>query len=194
MTMSLKERFHEVDRVPTPWDSAAAHAEAAPIRRPRAHLAAAGLVAAALAAVATVVAVQLDGDGPAPAADASWLVETGQMCVERSSAETLPNRDWAFEGVIAAIDPPSDPAAADAGAVPTTVTFDVERWFWGGSADQVSVETYATPSSAGAVDSSIGAHLLASGDDQFLWSCGFTKPFSDGAQQEFEAAATRAGT
>lgn len=189
MTMSLKERFHEVDRVPTPWDNAAAQAEAAPIRRPRPHVAAAGLVAASLAVVATLAVVQRDGVGPTPAPDASWLTPDAGACVEQYSPQTLPNRDYAFDGVIAAIDPPAEPGGTDPGGGTTTVTFNVRRWFWGGSGKEVSLRTYSTPLSEEAAESSIGAHVLASGDEDFLWACGFTKPFSESGVDEFETAA-----
>ena len=191
MRKSLKERFHEVDRLPTPWDSVAARTKATPSRRPRAYVAAAGLLAASLA---TVIAVQLDGDEPAPAPDASWLMPDAGACVEQYSPQTLPNRDYAFDGVIATIDPPAEPGGTDAGGGTTTVTFNVRRWFWGGSGAEANLRTYSTPLTEEAAEGSIGAHVLASGDEDFLWACGFTKPFSDGAQQEFEAAAARAAT
>jgi hypothetical protein len=190
MTKSLKERFREVDRVPTPWDEIAADVETPRSSRPR--IAAVGLVAASVVAVAIVAVTRQVDDGRGPLPDATWLLTTQGSCVEQYSPRALPNRAWAFEGVIAAVDPPADAANADPATSTTTVTFQVERWFWGGTGDGVSLRTYAVPSSAGALESSIGAHLLASGEDDFLWPCGFTKPFSRSALEEFEAAARRA--
>jgi hypothetical protein len=189
MTKSLKERFREVDRVPTPWDEIAAGAETP--RSSRTRMAAVGLVAASVVAVAIVAVTRQVDDGRGPLPDATWLLTTQGSCVEQYSPQALQSRAWAFEGVITAVDP-ADATSADAAASATTVTFQVERWFWGGTGDEVSLQTYAAPSSAGALESSIGAHLLASGEDDFLWPCGFTKPFSRSALEEFEAAARRA--
>jgi hypothetical protein len=200
MSSALEERFAEVDRVPTPWDEVAADVEEVPRRRPRKRVAAATLLAASLGAAAVLGIVLFDGNaprvGPEPVPDASWLVgETMGSCVERYSPQTLPNRAWAFEGVIAAVDRPvggsSDTTTEEAGMGTTTVTFDVERWFWGGKGERVSLRTYAAPSSAGDVEGSVGAHLLVSGDADFLWACGFTQPFSETLLQEFQSAAGR---
>ncbi len=190
MNTPLKERFGEVDRVPTPWDEMAAAVEEAPNYRPRRRVAVAGLLAAALATAAVVGFVLVDGGEPKPAADASWLVgETAFSCIEQYSPETLPNRTYAFEGVIVAVDGPVDAPSEEAGSGTTAVTFDVDRWFWGGTGKQVSLRTYATPSSTGDVDGSVGAHLLVSGDGDFLWACGFTQPFSEDLLKAFQAAA-----
>jgi hypothetical protein len=193
---SLEDRFHEVDSLPTPWDgSAGLEAPPAPSSWTRVRgvvLAAASLAVAGLLAVVAIEAG--GGGGPTAAPDASWLMTTQGSCVERYSAETLPTRGYAFEGVVAAVDPPANPEGKDPGGATTTVDFDVRRWFWGGTEDRASLRTYATPPvSTEALDTSIGAHLLVSGDEDFLWSCGFTKPFSEGAAGEFEAAAGEVG-
>jgi hypothetical protein len=193
MRNSLRDRFREVDRVPTPWDTSAVRIETIPSPSSWNHARAVVLAAASLAVaglVAIVAIVGTNGGGPTSAADASWLLTTQASCVEQYSAQTLPNRDYAFEGVIASVDRPGEPAGTDLGGATTTVIFDVKRWFWGGTGDRVSLRTYAAPPvSREAVDASIGAHLLASGDEDFLWACGFTKPFSESAADEFEAAA-----
>lgn len=197
MKSSLEERFAEVDRLPTPWGEVEGDVEAIPRRPPRRRVTAASLLAASIAAAAVLGIVLVGGNAPRvaprPVSDASWLVADGAgSCVEQYSPQTLPNRAWAFEGVIAAVESPfesADPDSDQAGVGTTTVTFDVERWFWGGTGNRVSLLTYATPSSAGGVEGSVGAHLLASGDAEFLWACGFTRPFSDGVLQDFRAAA-----
>lgn len=186
MSRSLKERFREVDRVPTPWDTIADGAEEIPGRGSRARGAVVGLLAASLAAAALAVVV-VDGELPRRAPDASWLVATVGSCVEQYSTRTLPNREWAFEGTITAVETQADPAGDDP-AQTTTVRFEVARWFWGGTADEASLRTYATPSSAGDVERSVGARLLVSGDADFLWACGFTQPFGSRGLQEFQAA------
>jgi hypothetical protein len=195
MRKSLEDRFHEVDRIPTPWDrSAGLEAPSGPSSWTRVRgvvLAAASL---AVAGLVVVVAIKAADGGASVAPDASWLLTTQGSCVERYSAETLPNRDFAFEGVIAAVDPPANPEGTDPDGGTTAVVFDIRRWYWGGTGDQASLRTYAAPPvSTEALDASIGAHLLVSGDEDFLWSCGFTKLFSEGAAGEFEAAAGEVG-
>lgn len=194
MKTTLRARFLEVERVPTPWDGLKTPAETRPTHRSRGRAVVIGLVAASVSLL-VVVAIrsqqELAPRGGA-AADASWLVTTQGSCVEQFSAETLLNREWAFEGRIVAVEPPADPESMDPLATATTVTFRVDRWFWGGAGGEVSLRTYAMPpSSAGVVDESIGARLLAAGDDGFLWACGFTKPHSGPSLDEFEAAARR---
>lgn len=193
MRKSLEDRFHEVDRMPTPWDEVAADLDPIATRGSRRGVATLGLVAASLAAAAVATVAVIGGNRAAPTPDASWLMSDAGMCVERYSPGTLPNRDYAFEGVIAAVEPPADALGNELGGAPTTVTFDVERWFWGGSGGEVSVRTYSAATSEEAAEGSIGAHLLVSGDEDFLWSCGFTQPFSEGAAGQFEAAAAEVG-
>jgi hypothetical protein len=188
MKKTLKDRFREVDRVPTPWDEAAPEVNHVADRR-SSRTTVLGLLAASLAVVAlAVVFVNIEPKGAGP--DASWLLgETQVRCVEHYSPSTLQNRSWAFEGVITAVEGPADPTGEDSGQGASTVTFEVDRWFWGGSGEQIPLRTSASPSSVGDVDDSVGAHLLVSGDEDFMWPCGFTRPFTEVALEEFEAAA-----
>lgn len=89
MKKRLKDRFREVDRVPTPWDEAARGVNHVAERR-SSRTAVLGLLAASLAvAVAlTVVFVDIEPQGTGP--DASWLLgETQVRCVEQYSPSTL---------------------------------------------------------------------------------------------------------
>ena len=201
MKNALRERFTEIDRVPTPWGETAAGVKEDIRRRSRKRVRGASLLAASIVgAVVVGIAVVLGGAprvAPNQAADAFWLVgETMGSCVERYSPQTLPNREWAFEGAIAAVDSavdgPVEPNSEGAGGGTTVVTFDVDRWFWGGSGNSVPLRTYSVPSSAGDVEDSVGAHLLVSGDADFLWACGFTQPFSETLLREFESASATA--
>jgi hypothetical protein len=193
MKKSMKERFREVDRVPTPWDEPARGSIEPARLRGRTRIRAVSLAVASVAVAATVAVVVLNsgaGPGSQPVqGDASWLLDGQGSCVERYSPETLRGRSWAFEGVISSVDAQGE-GTADPGGPPTTVTFDVVRWFWGGSERQISLRTYTSPSSAGEVEASLGARLLLPGEEDFLWQCGFTQPFTEERLQEFEAAAS----
>jgi hypothetical protein len=195
MNTSLQDRFREVDAIPTPWDERARTLpQAVPLRAtPRRGFA----LTAAAAAVAVVAAIGVvvgsaDRDAEAPRPDASWLVAQGAgSCVEQYSVDTLANRGYAFEGVITDVAGPSDPSSPDPADQTTTVAFEVVRWFWGGSGPSAERRTYSLASSAGELDASIGARLLVAGDEDFIWSCGFTQPATDAARSEYEAVAGR---
>ena len=195
MNASLRDRFRQVDAIPTPWDERARTLpQPMPLRSaPRRGLALAGAAAAvAIVAAIGVVVGSADRDTEAPRADASWLVGQGiGSCVEQYSVETLAERGYAFEGLITDVAGPSDPASPDAADQTTTVTFEVVRWFWGGSGPSAERRTYSLASSAGELEASIGARLLVAGDEDFIWSCGFTQPATDAARSDYEAAAGR---
>jgi hypothetical protein len=192
MTASLKERFRQVDRIPTPWDRPGRvpePPEARPATSRRGAFVAA--VSAAAVAVAVAIVVASPGDEPSrgrPPVDISWLTETNASCVELYSPQSLAGRSWAFEGVVTSVEPPVDPHGEDPATSTTTVTLDVVRWFWGGSEQQVALRTYAAPSSAGQAQASLGARLLLAGEEDFLWQCGFTGPATERRTAEFEAA------
>lgn len=79
------------------------------------------------------------------------------------------------------------------------VTFDVDRWFRGGSASQVGVwaENLNTETSVGIISGEIGTRLLIAGEprwdgdpleDPIAWSCGFTQPWTAETADEWRAA------
>jgi hypothetical protein len=188
MNKSLKDRFSEVDFIPTPWDETARGVNHFAKRR-SSRTAIHGLLAASLVVAGALAVVFVDKRQEA-GPDATWLLgETQGRCVEQYSPSTLHNRSWAFEGVITDVEGPAGPPGEDPGQGTSRVTFEVHRWFWGGSGEQISLRTYASPSSVGDVGDSVGAHLLVSGEEDFLWSCGFTKPFTEVALRHFDAAA-----
>ncbi|HEX6579589.1 MAG TPA: hypothetical protein VF195_01780 [Actinomycetota bacterium] len=191
MTTSLKDRFRQVDAIPTPWDERAAAVPTQPPQAashwaPRALVLGAAAVAVAFVAIVAGPAVE---QRPAPRGDASWLVGAQQSCVEQYSVEALANREYAFEGVIGDVAGPADPESPDPAHLTTTVTFEVERWFWGGSDAEIALQTYAATSSVGELEDSVGARLLVSGDDIYIWACGFTQPASEQARSDYGAAA-----
>jgi hypothetical protein len=186
MNTSLPDRFREVDAIPTPWDERAdALAQPAAVRtssRRGFALTAASAAVAVVAAIAVVVGSP-DRDTETPRANASWLIAEGSgSCVERYSVATLAKRGYAFEGVITDVAAPSDPNSPDPADQTTTVRFDVARWFWGGSGPSAERRTYSF---------AIGAQLLVAGDEDFIWSCGFTQPATETARSDYEAATGR---
>jgi hypothetical protein len=191
MSMSLKKRFREVDKIPSPWDDRAAVAEhqsrSLADWKGRGLLVAASTATAGLALALTLVILARDAE---PLGDASWLTDNVQAsCVEPYSPRALQERSYAFEGAITDVQAPANPDSPD--PTTTTVTFDVDRWFWGGTGAQASRRTYAMASSAGEIEDSIGARLLVSGDEDFLWACGFTQPVTPTGTAEYETAALR---
>jgi hypothetical protein len=140
----------------------------------------------ALLVLAACSSPQRDGSGTSsPAPSAGWLFKEGTArCVEAVAEKTLARRSWAFDGTIERVIVPSDPEDQ----APTEVVFTVHRWFKGGSGAKATVKTYSRPDAVGSdggPDPSIGARILASGVDVYLWSCGFSMPYSDENAQMF---------
>ena len=54
----------------------------------------------------------------------------------------------------------------------------------------VTLKTYNIPGANmedGAPDPSVGARILVSGEDVFIWGCGFTKPYTGGEREVVRA-------
>lgn len=154
------------------------------------------VVAAAAAGVlaAGAIAAVLLTAGPSREAPRSSTRGGGSAlgsCVEEVSVESLARRDFAFDGTISEVIPPEDPEA-EGPAAAAEVVFEVHRWYKGSRGDTVTLKTYELPgvisSIEGSLDLSIGSRLLASGDDVFLWSCGFSMPYSEANAELFEHA------
>jgi hypothetical protein len=145
--------------------------------RPAALAAATAAVVAAGAVSAVVLTGGPSADVPGPT-DAGGSVAA--RCVEQFSFATLAARDFAFDGTITEVTPAENPEAE--GAAATEVTFQVHRWYKGGSGDTVTLKTYEQPGVVSSIEESldltVGTRLLASGDDVFLWSCGFSMPYT----------------
>jgi hypothetical protein len=150
-----------------------------------------GLLVAAAGIIVLIVAVVgwmtlRNSDDPVRAgADASWLTGNGTTqgsCVEQFSVDALASRSWAFDGTITEVVPAKDLESGAPEDIVTSVTFRVDRWYKGGSGDTVTVKTYNIPgvqASNEGPDPSVGARILASGEDDYIWGCGFSKPFSE---------------
>ena len=214
--IDLRARFRAVDDVPTPSLRSAIdrRVNQGADRTPAVRTSVSkplGLLVACLAA-ATIVAVTINiltrpdpvalptkpevglVPGVDASADAGWLTDEGSVghCVETFSVDHLSERGWAFEGVVTDVQV-GDPMATE--PEPTLVTFDVRRWFFGGSGSSFTAKTYSAPGSITSVGSgggsAVGAHLLASGDDEFVWACGFTQEYTVSGASSFERAQLR---
>ncbi|MGZ5291620.1 MAG: hypothetical protein ACXWEH_04755 [Actinomycetota bacterium] len=128
--------------------------------------------------------------GPSVAGDESLvdpMIAEGNglgSCAFEFGVETLAERSFAFDGTVVEI---RDPEAMDA---PYDVDFEVSRWFHGGDGATVTVRTYdvSGTSLAGDLGLAAGDRVLAAGDDDFLWGCGFSMPYSPDAEALFEQA------
>jgi hypothetical protein len=105
-------------------------------------------------------------------------------CAFEFTPQTLAEREFAFDGTVAEI---AEPEAMDA---PYEVTFEVTTWYRGGDGPTVSVQTYDVSGTSLAGDLALepGQRVLASGDDDFLWGCGFSMPYTDADAATFQEA------
>ena len=144
-----------------------------PSERTRRTPGALGVGAVALAAVATLAVLFNGGGTTTPTQEPGPNIGS---CVETYSAETLANRDFAFDGTVTAID--------DDG-----VTFAVTEAFRGDLGDSITLEaagmTGTSITSSGGPSLAEGQRYLVAGDDRFVWSCGFTQPYDEAVAAEW---------
>ena len=156
------------------------------------------IAAVALSALLLVACSSADDDGgrqdiaegPDQAGDEALvdpIVAEGNglgSCAFEFSVDTLAERQFAFEGTVTEI---REPGATDA---PYEIVFEVARWFNGGEASTTTVRTYdvSGTSLAGDLGLAVADRVLASGDEDFLWGCGFSMPYSDADAALFEQA------
>ena len=113
--------------------------------------------------------------------------------IEQYSAKTLRQRAFAFDGTVVGIETRVDPKIPERDQERSWVTFQVHRWFRGGTADEVPIwfdgrrEFGLDP----------GVRLLVSGqprwggaplDNPIAWPGGFTRPWDKGTAGEWAAA------
>jgi len=170
----------------------AVHGERPPRRRLLVALAGAGAVAAAAVAVIVfALPTRSPTQSSGPLGRPQHTLGSAASCVETYSLSRLGGRDFAFDGTVTAIEEP--PLESNE---PTLVTFAVSHWYKGGSGDQVQLKTYDRPGTISSVSigEESGAHLevgeriLASGDEDFLWDCGFSMLYSAHNEAIFKAA------
>jgi hypothetical protein len=113
--------------------------------------------------------------------------------IEQYSAKSLRQRAFAFDGTVVGIETRVDSKLPDGDQERSWVTFQVHRWFRGGTADEVPIwfdgrrEFGLDP----------GVRLLVSGqprwggaplDNPIAWPGGFTRPWDEGTADEWAAA------
>lgn len=141
------------------------------------------LGAATLGAIAVLAVALLINTNPAGPGDSGGPGDAGGpamgSCVETYSPETLPNREFAFDGTVAAIEGDN-------------VTFSINK-VYKGQADLLTRlkapgMTGTSVSSAGGPNLSVGERYLVAGDGDFVWACGFTQPYDAAVAAEWERA------
>ena len=136
------------------------------------------LGAGGLAVAAAVALAVFLGQGPSPTPSQEPGPGIGS-CVETYSLEALANRNFAFDGTVAAIDGDQ-------------VTFDINQSFLGSLGDPVTLSaagmTGTSITSGGGPSLAEGQRYLVAGDDTFVWGCGFTQPYDAGVAAHWEEA------
>jgi hypothetical protein len=162
-----------------------------------------GLAVVAIAAVG-VFAATTGGDsnpdgGAVPADDDSGSVSVdvgggmAMSCAFGYAVETLKEREYAFDGTLIEVAPaPTQAGGEEPFPVDGPVTFQVHEWFNGGGGETVTLAGSALSIGYGSEDESatltIGDRYLVSGDDEYVWSCGFTKTYSGSTASEWRDA------
>ncbi|MEX0783583.1 MAG: hypothetical protein WD557_13130 [Dehalococcoidia bacterium] len=93
------------------------------------------------------------------------------------STEELALRQFAFHGEAASVDG-------------STVIFEVSEWYVGDRGSEVTLELDSSLQSEMYNDFTFaeGDEYLVSGDDEFAWGCGFTRPYDEDLAAEWAAA------
>ena len=111
-------------------------------------------------------------------------------CAFAFNEGTLAERSWAFDGTLTAVSTGTD---SQLGGVPTA-SFTVNRWYKGGSGDEVTVQYEQGPISEYAPTADAGARLLVTGEprwggepleDAVAWGCGFTQRWTPSAAEQW---------
>lgn len=104
-------------------------------------------------------------------------------CVEQYNLKTLAKRSFAFDGTVSAVKKADTETGAD------EVTFNVVHWYKGGSAARITLKTYGVGgvTSAGSISGRAGEHMLVTGEDDTIWTCGFTQAYTTDVAAQWEA-------
>lgn len=134
------------------------------------------------------------GDSTDPAVTSAGGGTSAASCVEQYSPETLKNRELALDGVVTKVTSGTAPAQSDEEIFTddSSVTFRVNKWFKGGSGEEVTLKSTIALSpvisSTQGPSIEVGKRYLVSGDGGFMWSCGFSTDFSEAAEAQWKMA------
>ena len=120
---------------------------------------------------------------------ASGGSSAASSCVEQYNLGTLAKRSFAFDGTVRSVTKTDSETGAD------QVTFDVGHWYKGGTSDQITLKTYGVGrvTSAGSISGRSGERLLVTGEDNILWTCGFTQAYSPAVATQWETTFKTSG-
>lgn len=138
-----------------------------------------GAIVLALAAGALLAACTGPGTGDGGKAGPAAVAGS---CVETYSLSALTHREYAFDGVVTAIEPPEKGPEADS-SDPSSVTFRVMRWYRGDRGSTVTLKTSVPLGTVTSIDFPAvreDGRYLVSGQGGFMWACGFTREWSEG--------------
>lgn len=173
-------RIDPLDRLKAPMDTTGAHARAlfqeviemdtmerpAPQEQKQPRWRRWALAASAVAVIVAAVASfsLLGDDAPEAIVGGEPIGGAMAMCLAYDEA-TLRGLPMAFDGTVVE-------------TTRTTATFEVHRWFRGGEGDTItlSAEGLVSEESVALLGTTlqVGQRYLASGDDGFVWACGYT--------------------
>ena len=143
------------------------------------------LCAVALAGCGTQKVESVSSPPPPPPTPTSAAVTSSTIgsCIEKYSIDNVKKRAYAFDGVVRNIERGSEPN-------PDRVTFDVREWFKGGSGNTAvrRATGFTFMTSAGGSPHAVGQRLLVTGDEDFVWECGFTQPYDERVAADWRAA------
>lgn len=134
-------------------------------------------IAGALLALTLVLNSSPANPGPSTA-----LGDGAAACIEVYTPANLGNRDFAFDGTVTGIDQGADDLAV-------RVTFEINRVYLGDLGSSVTLTASGVgPDSEGGPGLAVGDRLLISGDEDFMWTCGFSRTWSADMADEWDSA------
>jgi len=120
------------------------------------------------------------GTPPVSATQGPIIGPGAASCVEQYSPATLAHRGIALDGTVTAISG-------------NDVTFHVNAAYHGVSTASITLTTTTgmtgtAITSVGGPTLSVGSRYLVSGEDHFIWACGFTQPYDSSTAATWAAA------
>lgn len=133
--------------------------------------------------LAITIALALVLSGGSSDGDPSVAIGNGTAtCIEVYTPENLLHRAFAFDGTVTSIEQRGEEFGV-------LVTFDVNTAYRGDVRDGITLQAVGVGGdSEGGPTIAIGDRLLVSGDEDYMWTCGFSRTWSPEMAAEWEAA------